>query len=85
MCCFRPLDPLYAERWQTTEVGKRGGLEVRPPFTPHVAVTPQQYFEVHPPTQGVLGTLIILLYFATVHIAKAPTQYFMVASSPDDR
>ncbi len=40
----RPLDPLYAERWQTTEVGARGGLEVRPPFAPHVAVSPAQYF-----------------------------------------
>ncbi|CAL8464285.1 g3820 [Coccomyxa elongata] len=40
-----PLDPLYAERWQTVEVGKRGGLEVRPPFHPHVAITPQEYFQ----------------------------------------
>ena len=40
----RPLDPLYSERWQTTEVGARGGLEVRPPFAPHVAVSAQQYF-----------------------------------------
>ena len=41
----RPLDPLYAERWQTTEVGKRGGLEVRPPFVPHVDIEPAQYFD----------------------------------------
>ena len=41
----RPLDPLYAERWQTTAVGARGGLEVRPPFRPHVAVCPQRYFD----------------------------------------
>ena len=39
----RPLDPLYAERWQSTEVGKRGGLEVRPPFKRHVAVTPEEF------------------------------------------
>ncbi|EIE18633.1 Clavaminate synthase-like protein [Coccomyxa subellipsoidea C-169] len=30
-----PLDPLYAERWQTVAVGERGGLEVRPPFKRH--------------------------------------------------
>ncbi len=28
------------------EVGKRGGLEVRPPFQPHVAITPEEYFQV---------------------------------------
>ena len=44
-CLFRPLDPLYAERWQTVEVGKRGGLEVRPPFKLHVAITPKEYFQ----------------------------------------
>ena len=70
MYCFRPLDPLYAERWQTTRVGKRGGLEVRPPFTPHVAVTPQQYFEVHPPTIGMLGTRMSTLSLVTVHVLK---------------
>ena len=41
----RPLDPLYAERWQTTEVGKRGGLEVRHPFQPHVDIEPTTYFD----------------------------------------
>lgn len=40
---YRPLDPLYAERWQTTEVGARGGLEVRPPFARHVAVTAEEF------------------------------------------
>ena len=85
MRCFRPLDPLYAERWQTTEVGKRGGLEVRLPFTPHVAVTPQQYFEVHPPTHGVLGTLISTRHLAIVHMTKALMQDLTVALSPDER
>lgn len=70
MYCFRPLDPLYAERWQTTRVGKRGGLEVRPPFIPHVAVTPQQYFEVHPPTKGMLGTRMSTLSLVLVHVLK---------------
>ena len=40
---LRPLDPLYAERWQSTAIGARGGLEVRPPFKRHVAVSPEEF------------------------------------------
>eukprot|EP00884_Botryococcus_braunii_P021204 jgi/Botrbrau1/7768/Bobra.0159s0196.1 len=39
-----PLDPSYAERWVTTEVGKRGGLST-PGLVPHVAFTHTQYHE----------------------------------------
>ena len=44
MCCHRPdIDPLYAERWSTTEVGKRGGLRC-PGTRPHVTIPWHGYF-----------------------------------------
>lgn len=40
----RPLDPSYAERWVTTEIGKRGGLDT-PGLVPHIAVTHTEYHD----------------------------------------
>lgn len=37
-----PLEPSYAERWVTTEVGKRGGLDC-PGLRPHIAITFEEY------------------------------------------
>ena len=41
--CRVDIDPLYAERWSTTEVGKRGGLRC-PGTRPHVTVPWHGYF-----------------------------------------
>ena len=41
-CVYRPLEPAYAERWVTTEVGKRGGLSC-PGTRPHIAITFEEY------------------------------------------
>ncbi len=38
----RPLEPAYAERWVTTEVGKRGGLDC-PGLWPHIAIEFEEY------------------------------------------
>ena len=37
------IDPMYAERWSTTEVGKRGGLRC-PGTRPHVTIAWDGYF-----------------------------------------
>lgn len=38
----RPLEPAYAERWVTTERGKRGGLDC-PGLRPHIAIHFEEY------------------------------------------